>query len=102
MCINLQVTFFSLVNIKDVMRAIVPWNVSSMTSRIAQSAPWMYAATPLTKSLVTLKAFLPITTGSTKLTSVAPEKDSTHSKTSRLEWDYFDTVQFSLTLHLRL
>lgn len=71
--------------------------MSRMTSRIAQSAPWMYAATPLTKSLVTLKAFLPITTGSMKLTSVVPEKNSTHSKTSRLEWGYFEMVQFSFT-----
>lgn len=59
----------------------------------------MYAATPLTKSLVTLKAFLPITTGSMKLTSVIPEKNSTHSKTFRPEWGYLDMVQSHLASH---
>lgn len=56
----------------------LPCSESSVTSRIAQSTSWMYAATALTKSLVTLKAFLPMTTGSMKLMSVVPERDDTH------------------------
>lgn len=67
------------------MTDTVPCNVSSITSVIAQSTPWMYSAIPLTKSLVTLKTFLPITTGSMKLTSVVPEKNNTHSGQSSSE-----------------
>lgn len=52
--------------------------MSRITSKIAQSTSWIYPATPLTKSLVTLKTFLPMTTGSMKLMSVVPEKNNTH------------------------
>lgn len=40
------------------------------------NTPWIYSAIPLTKSLVALKTFLPVTTGSKKLMSVAPEENS--------------------------
>lgn len=40
------------------------------------NTPWMYSAIPPTKSLVTLKTFLPKTTGSMKLMSLAPEENT--------------------------
>lgn len=54
----------------------LPWYVSSITSMTVHSTPWIYSAIPLAKSLVTLKTFLPMTTGSMKLTSVAPEENT--------------------------
>lgn len=54
----------------------VPWHESSITSMTVHNTPWMYSAVPLTKSFATLKAFLPMTTGSMKLRSEAPGEDT--------------------------
>lgn len=51
------------------------------------NTPRIYSAIPLTKSLVTLKTFLPMTTGSIKLTPGAPEENTVYVMQFRqLNW----------------
>lgn len=92
------------------LRRLLPFNVSSSTSKTAQSPSWTCPATPLTTSLVTLKAFLPMMTGSTKLRSVVPARDNTvrylhihiytYAHTS-YKWAVFPTKASRVTVSLQ-